>query len=100
MSDKVFKYYQDAGHGWIAVKIKDIFDLGIQHKISQYSYIRGMTAFLEEDCDAPEFTSAWRAKHGDFKVEFKHQGDKSYIRYCDRWTYAAAEEVYKKIKGW
>ena len=49
MSDKVFNYYQDAGHGWIAVKIKDIFDLGIQHKISQYSYIRGMTAFLQED---------------------------------------------------
>ena len=100
MSDKVFKYYQDAGHGWIAVKINDIFDLGIQHKISQYSYIRGMTAFLEEDCDAVIFIEAWKSKYSIFQYETKHQGDKSYIRYCDRWAYAAAEEVYKKIKGW
>ena len=33
-----FKFYQDAGHGWIAVKKDLLRYLGISHQISGFSY--------------------------------------------------------------
>lgn len=46
------KFYSDPGHGWLAVKRQRLIDLGILDKISSYSYQRGATVYLEEDCDA------------------------------------------------
>lgn len=43
--------YNDPGHGWVAVKRTVLIKLGIEHKISSYSYQRGQTVYLEEDCD-------------------------------------------------
>lgn len=43
--------YTDPGHGWAAIKKTKLVELGIAHKISSYSYERGQTAYLEEDCD-------------------------------------------------
>ena len=67
-------YHTDAGHGWLAVKIKELHELGLIHKISKYSYIRGLTAYLEEDCDMAAFIEAWQVKHDtyfDFKTMVK-----------------------------
>jgi hypothetical protein len=44
--------YSDPGHGWIKVRGKVLFDLGIADKISPFSYMRNGSAFLEEDADA------------------------------------------------
>lgn len=52
------KFYSDAGHGWAAVKRETLRDLGILDKISGYSYQRGKTVYLEEDCDFSLFRSA------------------------------------------
>jgi hypothetical protein len=49
------KFYSDAGHGWYAVKIKTLVALGIADKISSFSYMKGQTAYLEEDSDAAIF---------------------------------------------
>jgi len=46
-----FRYYQDPGHGWVAIKIKLLKKLGIAEQISSFSYMRNDKAFLEEDCD-------------------------------------------------
>lgn len=43
--------YTDPGHGWAAIKKAKLVEFGIEHKISSYSYERGQTAYLEEDCD-------------------------------------------------
>ena len=43
--------YNDPGHAWGAVKRSVLFDLGILKDISPYSYQRGKTVYLEEDCD-------------------------------------------------
>ncbi len=59
---KTFKFYQDRGHGWIAVKISLLEELGIDNKISACSYKKGQTAYLEEDCDASLFVSAYEEK--------------------------------------
>lgn len=62
--DKVFIWHSDPGHAWLAVKRKLLIDLGILHKITPYSYQKGKTVYLEEDCDGETFYLAWIAKYG------------------------------------
>ena len=58
--NKVF--HSDSGHGWLAVRIKELNDLGIADKVSSYSYMNGKTAYLEEDCDASVYLDAQENK--------------------------------------
>jgi hypothetical protein len=44
-------FYQDPGHGWVKIHLDKLLWLGINNKISRYSYVRGNHAYLEEDCD-------------------------------------------------
>lgn len=97
---KVFKFYSDPGHGWLAVKITDLADMGLLNLISRYSYIRGNTVYLEEDCDASKFIDNWKMKHCEFKYEAKHSDKRSPIRSYEPFTVFAAEQLYKKLKGW
>lgn len=96
---KPFKFYTDPGHGWLAVKLKDIFDLGLQYQISPYSYMRGLTVYLEEDCDAALFVRHWENKCG-YRIPTKYvSSDKgSPIRSYARWNTGVAEQVFKKLK--
>lgn len=73
-------FHSDAGHGWLAVKKEELVRLGIADKVSTYSYERGRTAYLEEDCDASLFIAAKKAA-GE-AVEFKEgkSVDRSPIR--------------------
>jgi len=64
MEKKVFKFYSDAGHGWLAVKRAYLEELGILSQISSYSYQRGATVYLEEDCDMSTFFHAYKSKFG------------------------------------
>jgi len=50
-----YTFYEDPGHGWLSVKRQELVDLNILNQISSYSYQRGNTVYLEEDCDAPVF---------------------------------------------
>ena len=63
--NRVFKYYQDPGHGWIAVTKEEIEELGIQKAISHFSYLDKDYVYLEEDCDAPMFIKAFFCKLGE-----------------------------------
>lgn len=82
MATTTFKYYQDPGHGWIAVKIKILEQLGLAPSdFSGYSYLRGKTIYLEEDDDASKFVEAWISKFGIApKLIGKHTNDRSPIR--------------------
>jgi hypothetical protein len=56
-------------------------ELGIVTQISAYSYMRGATAYLEEDCDAALFFVAYCDKHGmKPKHTYKHTNNRSPIR--------------------
>ena len=82
MATTSFNYYQDPGHGWIAVKIKILEQIGLAPSdFSDYSYLRGKSIYLEEDCDAPKFLETWIAKFGSKPplVE-KHTNNRSPIR--------------------
>lgn len=60
----VFNFHSDSGHGWLAVKLCLIRELGLIPDISQYSYMQGQSAYLEEDGDAPKFIKAFTEKFG------------------------------------
>lgn len=77
----VYNFFQDPGHGWLAVPLVDIKELGIEHIITGYSYQKGGTAYLEEDCDASVFFKAYEDKFGK-KPEYvsKHTNGTSPIR--------------------
>lgn len=99
----MYHFHTDAGHGWLAVKIKELHELGLIHKISKYSYIRGLTAYLEEDCDMSAFIRAWQVKHGTY-FDFKTMVKTSYrqhspIRSYEHYSVWRAEEIVEKING-
>ena len=56
-------FYSDPAHGWYAVPVSELVRLGIADKITTYSYISadGLTAYLEEDCDASTLADALTA---------------------------------------
>ena len=57
-----YYFYSDPGHGWLAVNYDELVELGINDKISAYSYRQGNTVYLEEDCDMAEFMNAMYSK--------------------------------------
>lgn len=64
-----FNFHSDASHGWLAVPNSLIRELGLEKKISRYSFMQGSHSFLEEDCDAPLFLVEFKKKFGhDAKI--------------------------------
>ncbi len=76
-----FKVYNDPGHGWVAVKRALLSELRLLDRISAYSYQKGETVYLEEDCDASVFVSEYKSRYGEMP-EFteKHTNGRSCIR--------------------
>jgi len=77
---QAFVYYQDPGHGWIEVDVDTLIELGIASKISNYSYISGPVAYLEEDCDAALFIQAFQDKHGSQPELYEQYSENIFIR--------------------
>ena len=75
--------YNDPGHGWVAIKRAVLIKLGIEHKISTYSYQRGQTVYLEEDCDMSTLISAARAAGITLEFTEKYVNRHSPIRSYD-----------------
>lgn len=75
--------YNDPGHGWGAVKRQVLIDWGIEKQVSTFSYQRGQTVYLEEDCDLSLLLHT--AKQRGITLEFteKHTNKRSPIRSYD-----------------
>ena len=78
--EKVYKFYTDDGHGWLAVKRQELIDLGILKDITPYSYQKGATVYLEEDCDLSTFIAAKRAIGQEVNCIPKHTNGRHPIR--------------------
>lgn len=77
-----FLFHSDSGHGWLAVKKNILLELDIHKEISVFSYMKGDTAYLEEDCDASIFFEAYSIKFGitpSYRIS-KSRPDRSPIR--------------------
>ena len=80
----VIKFYADPGHGWGAVKRKVLDQLGIADKITSYSYQKGQTVYLEEDCDLSTLVTALALKGEVVQYKEKHTNKYSPIRNYER----------------
>lgn len=78
------KYYTDPGHGWVAVKKSMLVELGIADKISIYSYMKGKTAYLEEDDDASKLVDMLKSSGIAYELVEKYS-DRSPIRSYERY---------------
>jgi hypothetical protein len=74
------KFYSDPGHGWAAVKRDLINSLGIADKISYYSYQKGNTVYLEEDCDLSTLITTLKDKGVTVTFDERHTNNRSPIR--------------------
>jgi hypothetical protein len=78
------RYIQDPGHGWLEVPKTQLAELGIADRITQYSYVRGQLAYLEEDLDMYTFMQAAREQGLDItltEVYQEHTPIRGYDRY-------------------
>jgi hypothetical protein len=75
-----YHFYADPGHGWLKVKLSELFKLGIQDKITSCSYIRKGFVYLEEDVDAQTFLKAKQDKQEEFVIVAHHSNRESKIR--------------------
>lgn len=82
----VIKFYADPGHGWGAVKRKVLDQLGIANQITAYSYQKGQTVYLEEDCDLSTLVTALALKGETVQYKEKHTNKYSPIRSYDRFV--------------
>ena len=85
MKVKVYRYHTDPGHGWLAVKRKELAELEIADKITPYSYVKGDSVYLEEDCDMATFFNAYRSRFGrdpEYKQSYReNNGIRGFERY-------------------
>ena len=73
-------FYEDPGHGWLAVPLELLDALDLVDKVSTYSYIRGAWAHLEEDCDYSLFAAAMKENGLSFTVREHRCDGRSRIR--------------------
>lgn len=82
-----FTWLQDPGHSWLSVPIAYLMNVCNKEdiaRISAYSYIKGKSVYLEEDCDAVIFIDAWKRKYNTFHYSFGITEKRSPIRSYDR----------------
>jgi hypothetical protein len=95
---KTFKYHNDPGHGWLAVKLDLLDELDLIDKISNYSYIRGKTAYLEEDVDCVLFVNKYKQRHGSFEEQSAYYSGRCPVRGYDRYSPNLAREILEKTQ--
>lgn len=54
-----YKFHSDSGHGWLAVPISDLAQIGVLKHVSAYSRMNGQMVYLEEHWDSPLFIAAF-----------------------------------------
>ena len=77
-----YKFISDPGHGWLEVPHQDLIDLGVDNKISKYSYLDRSSnmAYLEEDLDAGVFMDRYKEVVGSDLVYKRVHQENTFIR--------------------
>jgi len=74
---QTYKFFEDPGHAWLEVPLRELIDLGVASAISHYSYIKTRLdtpfVYLEEDCDYAIFARAMAMAGKQFKYESIYQ---------------------------
>lgn len=75
-----YVFHTDPGHGWLAVKHRELHRLGITGKITRFSYMKGKTAYLEEDCDVKTWMDAKNAAGEGYQIDERYSDKNSRVR--------------------
>jgi len=70
---RIYIFHADPGHAWLAVKRAELIRLNILDKISSFSYEKGKTIYLEEDCDAGIFLKAKEEVKEEVNIKESYQ---------------------------
>ena len=89
-----FTFYSDPSHGWLAVPAWVLRLSGVSSLISEYSYVKGATVYLEEDCDAPRFIKALNDVGIHPLIMYKNSNNRSSIRRYNRFSYIAFSAAF------
>ena len=92
-------FYEDPGHGWLAVPLELLDSLGLVDRVSSYSYIRGRFAHLEEDCDYSLFAAAMRERNAPFTLREHRCNGRSRIRSYSSYHPSTAKRNLAKMRG-
>jgi hypothetical protein len=93
----MLNFYEDPGHGWLAVPIALLARLDLLDKVSSYSYMRGRLAHLEEDCDYSLFAAAMRDAGLSFSLRERHTDNQSRIRSYEPFSAARARAQLSEL---
>jgi hypothetical protein len=85
-----FTFHTDPGHGWVEVPFSVLKELGIEDKITPYSYAHNSVAYLEEDCDGTTFVEAYKAKYGDYPKCTDKYTENCFVRHLNNYQYEKA----------
>jgi len=95
MQKRTFNLYADPGHAWLSVKKQFLVELGIDSTVTGYSYQRGDTAYLEEDCDLSVFLAALKKVGIEADIRSHHTNRRSKIRSYA--SYQATPQWYRVV---
>lgn len=91
MSKKSYTFYCDPGHGWLKVSFNELKALGIEKKITHYSYMRwngkSWDCYLEEDCDANLFYETKKKRGVEITPKYSCSQKSSKIRSYSSYDY-------------
>lgn len=82
MINQCFTLHTDPGHGWLEVTTSQLKTIGLTiNDFSSYSYRSGDNVYLEEDCDAGKFVTAYKKKYHKYpECSDKHTNNDSFVR--------------------
>ena len=86
----LLNFYEDPGHGWLAVPLALLDRLDLLDKVSSYSYMRGRLAHLEEDCDYGTFLRTLNDRGMLCTIRHHHTDNQSRIRSYEPFSAARA----------
>lgn len=69
-------FHSDAGHGWLAVKTRELVELGIADKITAFSYTKGKSSYLEEDVDMALYVNTQKDRGVNVEIRQGKRWDK------------------------
>lgn len=75
-----FTKHNDPSHGWLAVKRSLLEQFGLLDKISQFSYQKGKTVYLEEDGDMGVLLNFLTNNGISFSFKESHTDKRSPVR--------------------
>ena len=79
-------YFNDGGHGWYSVKRSKLESMGVLGKVSGFSYQKGESVYLEEDCDAGLFFNNLTEEEKQSIKVIESYSDRSPVRNYERFS--------------